>query len=123
MSSPPVTPNPSSAPTIPLTPELRAAYQSLYDSFETAIEGTRDPGVHEALLGAQGDVEDVLTKDDLYRLEANTALYETLLGQINDTNTGLAALKAQIEAISSDVSMFGAIVAGITKVLSLAMPA
>jgi len=113
---PPVPPDP---PTIPLTPEVRAAYQDLYDKYETAIEATRDPGVHGALLASQTNVDNVLTKDDLYRLEANTALYEALLGQIQDTNAEVKTLQSQISAISSGISTFGDILGAISKVLSL----
>ncbi len=104
---------------LPLTPEQRAAYQDLYDSYETAIESTTDVGVLEALEASQLDVENILTKDAMYRLEANTALYEALLGQIQSTNADLAKLQAQIRAISTDVSTFGDILAAITKVLTL----
>ncbi len=120
MATPPNLPAiPSAAPAIPLTPELRAAYEDLYDKYEDAIEATRDPGVHGALLSSQANVDDVLDKDNLYRLEANTALYQALLEQIKDTNDELKTLQAQITAISSGVSTFGDILAGISKVLSL----
>jgi hypothetical protein len=116
----PPTPTPRTpAPTIPLTPDLRAAYEDLYDKYETAIENTRDPGVSEALQASQLDVEDILTKDDLYQFEADTALYAALLQQITTTNTNLATLKTQIEALTSHVSTFGDILAAITKVLTL----
>jgi hypothetical protein len=100
-------------------PEVLAAYNELYNKYETAIENTRDPGAHEALLASQLDVENILDKDRLYRLEANTLLYEALLGQINSTNANLKALRAQILAISSDISTFSDILAAITKVLTL----
>jgi hypothetical protein len=116
----PVTPAvPPSAPAIPLIPQVRAAYLDLYNKFETAIENTRDPGVHAALLASQSNVDDVLTKDDLYKIEANTSLYSALLDQINGTNSDLDALQGQILAISSGVSTFGDILAAISKVLTL----
>ena len=104
---------------LPLTAEQRAAYQDLYDRYETAIENTIDVGVLEALNASQLDVGNILTKDDEYRLEANTALYDALLGQIKSTNADLKALQTQILAISAGVSTFGDIIAAITKVLSL----
>jgi hypothetical protein len=117
LSTPPVIP--PVPPTIPLIPDIRAAYQDLYNKYETAIEATRDPGVHGSLLSSQTNVENVLTKDAMYRIKANTALYQALLGQIEDTNAELKTLQAQIIAISSGVSTFGDILAAISKVLSL----
>lgn len=116
MTTPPTTP---SAPTIPLTPELRAAYQNLLDKYQTAIENTADPGVLEALNSSRTNVDNVLTKDTMYRIEANTVLYGALLQQINGTNDELKALQAQILAISSGVSTFGDILGAIDKVLTL----
>jgi hypothetical protein len=116
LTNPPTTP---SAPTIPLTPELRAAYQDLYDKYETAIENTTDVGALEALNASQLDVGNILTKDGEYQLAANTALYHALLEQINSTNVDLKALRTQILAISSGVSTFGDILGAINKVLTL----
>lgn len=112
----PPTPN---LPAIPLTPDLRAAYADLYSKYETAIENTRDPGAKVTLMASQLDVQNILTKDDMYRLQANTALYTALLHQITTTNTNLASLKTQIESITSHISTFGDILAAITKVLTL----
>jgi hypothetical protein len=113
------TPPLPTSPTIPLTPELRAAYKDLYNKYETALENTINPGVLEALNASQLDVDDILTKDNMYRIQADTALYDALLKQINSTNSDLDALKTQIEAISSGVSTFGDILAAITKVLTI----
>lgn len=117
MTSPPTTP--PAPPTIPLTPELRSAYQNLLDKYQTAIENTADPGILGALNSSRTNVDNVLTKDAMYRLEANTALYDALLQQINGTNDELEALKAQILAISSGISTFGDILGAINKVLTL----
>jgi hypothetical protein len=116
LTTPPAIPP---APTIPLTPELRAAYQDLYDKYETAIENTTDVGALEALNASQLDVGNILTKDDEYRLAANTALYDALLQQINSTNVDLKALQTQILAIANGISTFGNILAAIDKVLTL----
>ena len=113
------TPVPTTPPAIPLTPELRAAYQDLYNKLETAIENTTDGGALAALNASQTEVDNVLTKDAMYRLNANTALYDALLQQIDSANDGLQALQTQIEAISSGVSTFGEILSAINKVLTL----
>src|SRR5579885_3460705 len=86
---------------IPLSTELRKAYEDLYDTIEAAIEGTKDTAVLEALNARQADVDNVLTKDDMYRLQANTALFEALCKQISDTNEGLKELEKQISSIAA----------------------
>jgi len=116
LTTPPTTPP---APTIPLTPELRSAYQDLLAHYQTAIENSTDPGVLEALNSSRTNVDDVLTQDAMYRLVANTALYDALLQQINSTDDELKALQAQILAISSGISTFGDILGAINKVLTL----
>jgi hypothetical protein len=111
--------SPSGSPSIPLTPAVRAAYENLYAQYEDTIENTTDPGVLAALNASQADVDDILTKDDMYRLHANTALFQALLEQIKSTNDDLQKLKDQIAAIASDISTAGQIIDAINKVLSL----
>jgi hypothetical protein len=123
-SEPPINPPSSGAgatspANLPLTPELRAAYENLYNQYEVAIENTIDPGVLEALSASQKTVEDTLSLDNMYRLKAITALYNALLQQIDSTNEKLKALQTQILAISSGISTFGDILGAISKVLSL----
>ncbi len=110
---PPAPPN----PTIPLTPAARTAYQDLYTKNELAIQATTDPGVLEALNSAQLDVRNILTKDNMYRLHATTALYDALLLQINTTNSSLKDLQKQIQAIIDDFAHAADIVGAIQKVL------
>lgn len=109
----------SNEPTVPLTPELRAAYQDLYSRYETAIENTTDPVVLQALNDSQTNVDDILTKDATYRLHANTALFEDLLSQINNTNDDLEKLKTQIAAVASHIETAAEILTAINKVLTL----
>jgi hypothetical protein len=118
MSAPEPSAVPSN-PTLPLSDEARKAYRDLYDAMEAAIEGTTDVATLEALNAKIGDVDNVLTKDDMYRLRANSELYEALLKQINDTNDGLKALQDQIAAIATGFSEAGKILAAVDKVLSL----
>jgi len=61
----------------------------LLAQIQTAIETTTDPGVLEALNSSRTNVDNVLTKDVMYRIEANTALYDALLLRINSTNDEL----------------------------------
>jgi hypothetical protein len=76
-------------PTIPLAANVREAYQDLYDTLEDAIENTEDPAALAVLNSSQINVDDVLTKDDMYRLHADTALFQALHDQIDNTNTEL----------------------------------
>ena len=105
--------------TIPLSTEVRKAYQELYDTIEAAIETTKDAAVLESLNARQADVDNVLTKDDMYRLHANTALFDALLRQVNDTNESLATLQKQISSIAAGFNEAGQVLAAINKVLSL----
>jgi hypothetical protein len=113
------TPPPPPVVVIPLTSELRSAYQNLLETYQTSIESTTDPGVLEALNSSRTNVDKVLTKDSIYKIEATTALYNALLQQICDTNDELKALQAQILAISSGISTFGDVLSAIGKVLAL----
>ena len=104
---------------IPLSTELRRAYDDLYDSIEAAIESSKDAAVLEALNARQADVDDVLTKDDMYRLHANTDLFKALCQQIKDTNEGLEELQKQISSIAAGFNEAGQVLAAINKVLTL----
>jgi hypothetical protein len=106
------------SPTIPLTPELRAAYQSLYNNIQAAIDSTMDLATVEALNAWQPEVEQVLTKDDEYKLSSDTAIFEALQKQINYANAGLKVLRGEIASIASHLALAGDIIAGIDKVLS-----
>jgi hypothetical protein len=118
LSTPPPGNIPAS-PTIPLPDAVRAAYQDLYAKLETAIENTTDVAALEALNTAQLNVDNTLTKDNMYRIEANTELFQALLQQINDTNSGLKTLQDQITSIASHFATAADIIAAINKVLTL----
>lgn len=104
---------------IPLSTELRKAYEDLDNTIEAAIEGTKDAAVLEALNARQADVDDVLTKDDMYRLQANTALFKALCQQISDTNEELKELEKQIYSIAAGFNEASQVLAAINKVLTL----
>jgi hypothetical protein len=107
------------SPTIPLTDDARKAYETLYETMETAIESTSNAAVLEALNARIADVDDVLTQDSMYRLNANTIALAALQKQINETNKGLKELQSQIESIATHFGMAGDVLAAIGKVLSL----
>jgi hypothetical protein len=106
-------------PTIPLTDQARAACEDLYAKLQAALDNTDDPGVYEELSAARTDVDNILTKDTEYRLQANTALYEALLGQIQDTTLSLKSLHDQILAIDNRLEIFGDVVGALAKVVSI----
>lgn len=110
---------PVPAPTIPLTPDVKAAYQDLYDKIQAAINSTMDLATIEALNKWQPQVEQVLTQDDEYKLSQDTNIFAALQAQITNVNDGLKQLRSQISSISSHFAMAGDIIAAIDKVLSL----
>jgi hypothetical protein len=110
---------PPGTPSIPLSTELRQAYQDLYDGMEAVIRSTTDLAVLEALVPMQVQVRNVLTKDNMYKLHANTELYEALQQQIDDTNEGLETLQKQITSIAAGFDEAGQVLAAINKVLTL----
>jgi len=107
------------SPTIPLSSDVRAAYQNLYDTIRAELDDTMDLVAIEALNAIQPQVDDVLRKDDLYKLNQDTAVFTALRQQISDTNNSLKTLKAQIASTASHFATAGGIIAAIDKVLTL----
>jgi hypothetical protein len=106
-------------PTIPLTPDAQTAYEKLYDAAQTAIENTTDGDLLESLNDSRLAIADVLTADNMYRLNQNTVTAKALVDKINMANDSLKALAASVAAIASKIKAFGDLVAGINKVLAL----
>lgn len=104
---------------IPLTKDVRTAYEDLYSKIQAEIDSTMDPAVIEALNPMLYQVDQVLTKDDEYRLAQDTAIFSALKSQINSTNQGLKTLRAEIASIASHFATAGAIIGAIDKVLTL----
>jgi hypothetical protein len=106
-------------PSIPLTPDVRAAYQDLYNKIQAGIDSSMDEAVIQPLNTWWKEVDQVLTEDDLYKRTADTAIFDALQKQINYTNQGLKTLQGQISSIASHFAMAGDIIAAIAKVLTL----
>jgi uncharacterized phage infection (PIP) family protein YhgE len=106
-------------PSIPLTTEVRAAYQDLYQKIQAGIDSTMDLAAIQALNPLLAEVDQLLAKDDLYRLNADTAVFDALQKQIDSTNQGLETLRNQISSIASHLAMAADIIAAINKVLML----
>jgi hypothetical protein len=104
-------------PAIPLAAEVRAAYQDLYNKIQAALDSTMDAATVEALNAWQPEVDQVLTKDDEYKLHKDTEIFEALRTQITYTNAGLKKLRGEIQSIASHFAMAGTIIAAIDKVL------
>lgn len=118
MATPPVNDLPAN-PSVPLAPDVRAAYQDLYVKIQAGIDSTMDLAAVQALNTWRDEVDQVLTKDDEYKLSADTAIFEALQKQITYTNQGLKTLRNQISSIASHFAMAGDVIAAIDKVLTL----
>jgi hypothetical protein len=86
---------------------------------EASIESTTDVTALEALNAQQAQVDDVLQKDDICRLAADTQAFNAVAKQVSDANNGLKILKGQIEATASHFATADKILAAISKVLTL----
>jgi ABC-type transporter Mla subunit MlaD len=117
LSTTPITPG-GATPTLPLTPDARQAYKDLYTANETAIENTTDGTLLQSLNDTQFAIGGVLSADNEYRLNQDTAQFNALLTQINAATAALKKLQSDIAGIASKVSAFGAVAGGIAKVLS-----
>ncbi len=117
--STPIGSTPVPACTIPLSPEVRAAYQVLSDKIQAALDSTMDAATVEALNPWKYTVDQVLTQDGEYKLSQDTNIFAALQKQIKSANDGLTELRGQISSIASHVAMAGDIIAAIDKVLSL----
>jgi hypothetical protein len=106
-------------PTIPLSPDVRAAYKALYDKNEAALEATNDFELTKALNASQLDIGNLLQADDEYRIQADDAQFQAVLTQLTATNTGLKALQTKISGITGGIATIGAVAGAINNVLKL----
>ena len=106
-------------PEIPLKPDVLAAYKSLYDQYESAIENTTDTALLEKLNTSQQAVADVINLNNQAILNQNTETFAKVLAQIGVANKAISDLKAEIEKIAKDIGMYAGILAGIDKVLGM----
>lgn len=106
-------------PSIPLSPEIRAAYQDLYNKIQAAIESTIDANLIETLNSQMCEIDQVLTKDDEYKLSGDTAVFAALKTQIESTNQGLNTLRTEVVLVASHFASARAVLRAIDKVLAL----
>jgi hypothetical protein len=112
-------PDPDASPIVPLSDAARAAYQDLYHKIQTAIEETADAIALTTLNDSRSSIDDVLTKDNIYRLQLNTIKFSEVYDQVKQANGQLSTLKTRITAVSSHIRTAAEIVAAIDKVLTI----
>lgn len=106
-------------PTLPLSADIRAAYQDVYAKNQAAIESTTDFDVLAALNDSQDNIGGLLSADDAFHIHADSAAFQALLTQIGTTNAGLKVLQTKIAGIAGDIANFAMVVGAITKVLAM----
>jgi hypothetical protein len=109
-------------PPIPLSPALKAAYEDLYDTLDSAVNSTMDLATIEALNLMLDQVDQVLTQNDEYTLHQDTNVFASLKKQINSVNDGLTTLRGQVKAIASHFAMAADVIAAVDKVLGFFVP-
>ena len=105
--------------TLPLSAALRAAYQSLLGMYQASIDQTTDAAALQLLNDSYAEVNDILTKDNLYALKQDTTLFGVLQAQIQSTNDSLTALKAKIALVASHIALAAKIIDAINKVITM----
>lgn len=104
--------------TYPLKPEVRKAYNDLYESTKTSFQQTNDPEAIKYLGDVQLWVGNVLEADDVAQIAANDPGFAKLKKAVGDANTGLKTVQGDMENIAKKIGTIGKVVAGITQVLS-----
>ena len=105
--------------TLPLSPAIRKAYEELYDLTQVAIETTADGALLQTLNDVQQAIGAVISADNRYRIEQNTALFEALFKQICDVNESLKKLKEQIAGIAKTTQLLADLTSQIQNLLSI----
>jgi hypothetical protein len=116
LSTPPIPPG---TLTLPLTPALRTAYEQLHDACEAANEATNDKDLLQGLTDVQLAIDAVISADNKYRLDQNSATFQALSGQIGAANDSLTTLQGQIAGIAGKIAAIGSVASGIAKVIAL----
>lgn len=101
-----------------LTPEVRRAYEELYESAKRAFEQTNDPGEIQNLGDIELRIGEVLAADDLVRIRQDAAEVAALKKAVSDANAELKQAQRAIEKGAKKGGLLDRVMAGITKVLS-----
>jgi hypothetical protein len=106
-------------PNIPLANNLRSAYEAVYNSLSAGYQSTGDLIVLKALGPARHQVSALLTKDNMYKLSADTKTFEALVKQIDSTNKELRTLQIEIQSTASHFSNAVEILGTIARLFSI----
>jgi len=116
-------PQPVTAPALPpafSNPDTVETYKALYDILGRAYWEASDLNAKDTIQGARDSLYEILTDLNRAKLEANTALFQSLKTKIRDSNKALDEIKDKINNITKNISTASNVIAAITKVVSIA---
>ena len=116
-------PQPVAAPALPpafSNPDTVETYKALYDILGRAYWEASDLNAKDTIQGARDSIYEILTDLNIAKLEANTALFQSLKTKIRDSNKALDDIREKINSITKNISTASSVIASITKVLSIA---
>jgi hypothetical protein len=116
-------PEPVAAPTLPpafSNPDTVETYRALYDILGRAYWEASDLNAKDTIQGARDSIYEILTDLNVAKLEANTALFQSMKTKIRDSNKALDEIKDKINAITKNIATASKVIAAIAKVVSIA---
>lgn len=114
---------PVTAPALPpafSNPDTVETYKALYDILGRAYWEASDLNAKDTIQGARDSIYEILTDLNIAKLDANTALFQSLKTKIRDSNKALDDIKEKINSITKNISTASTVIAAITKVISIA---
>jgi hypothetical protein len=106
-------------PQVLANPDTAASYQTVFDALGKAYWDAPDQASKDQIHAAQQSIGDILTQLDEQDLANNTEAFTQLQSKIKAANDALKVIQDQISQITKDVGTAGAVVAAVSKVLSL----
>jgi hypothetical protein len=116
-------PQPVAAPALPpalSNPDTVETYKALYDILGRAYWEASDLNAKDTIQGARDSIYEILTDLNIAKLDANTALFQSLKTKIRDSNKALDDIKDKINNITKNIATASTVIAAITKVISIA---
>ena len=116
-------PQPVTSPALPpafSNPDTIETYKALYDILGRAYWEASDLNAKDTIQGARDSIYEILTDLNVAKLDANTALFQSLKTKIRDSNKALDEIKEKINNITKNISTASNVIAAIAKVLSIA---
>lgn len=105
---------------VPLSAEVRAAYQATHDQADLAMQKTANTALLLSLDDTRLNAAAVISRDNEYRINANDATYQALTAQISKTNDSMKNLLAQIAGIANTIKEVADVADGIAAALAMA---